>query len=193
MFPPEVSPEAALDFYIQCCSIEVNTQSAAGIAATLANGGRSPLTGVEVLATSTVKSVLTLMFSCGMYDYSGEWCVHVGLPAKSGVAGLVYVVIPHVMGIAIYSPPLDSHGNSVKGVEFCKALLKLYPYGIFDALTGRHDRKTAGEYIGADSGFATQGTARLRGQSSDDSEAVDVLRRRSSNPRCKCLFSGDLI
>ena len=136
MFPPEVSPEAALDFYIQCCSIEVNTQSAAGIAATLANGGRSPLTGVEVLATSTVKSVLTLMFSCGMYDYSGEWCVHVGLPAKSGVAGLVYVVIPHVMGIAIYSPPLDSHGNSVKGVEFCKALLKLYPYGIFDALTG---------------------------------------------------------
>ena len=98
VFPTDVTPEAALDFYIQCCAIEVNTVASAGIAATLANGGTNPLTGVECLSTSTVKSMLTLMFSCGMYDYSGEWCVHVGLPAKSGVAGLVYVVIPHVSG-----------------------------------------------------------------------------------------------
>ncbi len=96
VFPTDVTPEAALDFYIQCCAIEVNTVASAGIAATLANGGTNPLTGSECLSTSTVKSMLTLMFSCGMYDYSGEWCVHVGLPAKSGVAGLVYVVIPHV-------------------------------------------------------------------------------------------------
>jgi glutaminase A len=135
VFPVDVTPEAALDFYIQCCAIEVNTASAAGMAATLANGGTSPLTGVPCLSTATVKSVLTLMFSCGMYDYSGEWCVHVGLPAKSGVAGLVYVVIPHVMGIAIFSPPLDSHGNSVRGVEFCKRLLHNYPYGVFDSMT----------------------------------------------------------
>lgn len=96
VFGPGVTPETALDFYIQCCAIEVNTVSAANIAAALANGGTSPLSGAECLSPATVKSVLTLMFSCGMYDYSGEWCVHVGLPAKSGVAGLVYVVIPHV-------------------------------------------------------------------------------------------------
>jgi glutaminase len=106
VFSPETNPDAALDFYLQCCSVEVNTAAAAGIAATLANGGTSPLTGVECVAASTVKSVLTLMFSCGMYDYSGEWCVHVGLPAKSGAAGLMYIVIPHVMGIAISRRPL---------------------------------------------------------------------------------------
>jgi glutaminase len=96
VFPADVSPKDALDFYIQCCSIEVNTVAAAGIAATLANSGVNPLTGVDCLSASTVKSVLTLMFSCGMYDYSGEWCVHVGVPAKSGVSGLIYAVIPHV-------------------------------------------------------------------------------------------------
>ncbi|MDR3737999.1 MAG: glutaminase [Terracidiphilus sp.] len=137
VFPVDVTPEAALDFYIQCCSIEVNTVSAAGIAATLANGGTSPLTGKHCLSSHTLRAVLTLMFTCGMYDYSGEWCVHVGLPGKSGVAGLIYVVIPHVMGIAIFSPPLDSHGNSVKGVEFCKALVTRFPYGVFDKLTVR--------------------------------------------------------
>jgi len=142
VFPVDTAPEDALDFYIQCCAIEVNTVSAAAIAATLANGGTSPLTGAECLSTSTVKSMLTLMFSCGMYDYSGEWCVHVGLPAKSGVAGLVYVVIPHVMGIAIFSPPLDSHGNSVKGVEFCKGLLRHYPYGVFDSVTNTVNTET---------------------------------------------------
>lgn len=117
VFSGEVSPTAVLDFYIQCCAIEVNTQSASVIASTLANAGVCPLTDETCCTSATVKSTLTLMFSCGMYDYSGEWCVHVGLPAKSGVAGLVMIVIPvrlwftaHRTPHALqpYAPPLLS-------------------------------------------------------------------------------------
>ena len=83
---------------VQCCSIEVTTKASAVIASTLANAGVCPLTSEPCISPKTVKSTLSLMFSCGMYDYSGEWCVSVGLPAKSGVAGLIYVVIPNVSG-----------------------------------------------------------------------------------------------
>eukprot|EP01138_Halocafeteria_seosinensis_P013823 gb/GECG01014115.1/.p1 GENE.gb/GECG01014115.1/~~gb/GECG01014115.1/.p1 ORF type:complete len:1394 (+),score=186.92 gb/GECG01014115.1/:1-4182(+) len=134
VFSHDSDPLQALDFYIQACSMEVNTRIAANLAATLATGGVSPLTGKRCFSPVTTKSCLTLMFSCGMYDYSGEWCTKIGLPAKSGVAGLVYVVIPHVLGMAVYSPPLDSHGNSVRGVEFCKRLLERYRFGIFDQI-----------------------------------------------------------
>ena len=131
----DVDPRLVLDFYIQSCSIEVNTDIAACMAATLAKGGVSPLTSQRCFAPQVTKAVLTLMFSCGMYDASGEWSVHVGLPAKSGVAGLIYVVIPNVMGLAVWSPPLDRHGNSVRGVEFCRRLLQVYDFSIFNFLT----------------------------------------------------------
>jgi glutaminase A len=134
VFAPESIPEEVLDFYIQCCAMEVNTKSAAVIAATLANGGVCPSTGKRCLSPATVKSCLTLMFSCGMYDYSGTWAIEVGLPAKSGVAGLVYVVVPNKMGIAIWSPPLDSHGNSARAVEFCSRLLQRYSLGTFASI-----------------------------------------------------------
>jgi len=81
-----------------------------------------------------VKSILSLMSSCGMYDYSGEWTYSVGIPAKSGVSGCIYAVIPNKMGIAVYSPKLDKIGNSVKGVNFFREFSKVYAVHSFESV-----------------------------------------------------------
>jgi len=86
-------------------------------AATYAKNGVNPLTGERLMSTATVKRSLQLLMSCGLYDYSGEWACTVGLPSKSGVSGIIYLVVPDVMGVAIYAPPLDTYGNSVKGAR----------------------------------------------------------------------------
>lgn len=118
------APEAVLDYYFRQCSVLVTCEDMAMMAATLANLGRHPTSGQTVLATEHVQDVLTLMNTCGMYDYAGQWAYDVGIPAKSGVAGGVIAVIPGQAGIAIWSPPLDEVGNSVRGVEVCKAISK---------------------------------------------------------------------
>ncbi len=117
-------PEAALDRYFAQCSITVDAVALATMAATLANGGVNPVSGERVLAAGTVRSVLSVMATCGMYDAAGEWLYTVGLPAKSGVAGGVLAVVPGELGIAIFSPPLDAQGNSVRGVEVCRDLVR---------------------------------------------------------------------
>ncbi len=121
-----------LDFYFQCCSIEINCTQASIIAATLANGGICPLTNERIFSNTIVKNALSLMSSCGMYDYSGEWAYTIGIPAKSGVSGIVMGIIPNVMGVAVFSPKLDELGNSSRGIEFFKELTKLYPFHIYD-------------------------------------------------------------
>uniref|UniRef100_A0A914V5P7 glutaminase n=1 Tax=Plectus sambesii TaxID=2011161 RepID=A0A914V5P7_9BILA len=123
-----------LDFYFQLCSLEANCESLAVMAATLANGGVCPLTGVKCLANRPCRDVLSLMYSCGMYDYSGQFAFHVGLPAKSGVSGAMIVVIPNLMGICMWSPPLDKMGNSVRGVEFCKEMINKFKFHNYDTL-----------------------------------------------------------
>ena len=121
-----------LDFYFQCCSIEINSTQASIIAATLANGGICPLTNERIFSNEIVKNSLSLMSSCGMYDYSGEWAYTIGIPAKSGVSGIIMGIIPNVMGIAVFSPKLDELGNSAKGIEFFKELMNVYSLHIYD-------------------------------------------------------------
>lgn len=140
-FPENTNLIDTLEFYFQCCSIEVTAEAMAITAATLANAGICPTTGNRVLQPDTVKNCLSLMASCGMYDFSGEFAFTIGLPAKSGVAGGLMVVIPNLMGICIWSPRLDELGNSVRGIEFCKELVSTFNFHNFDSLTGGRSNK----------------------------------------------------
>ena len=137
-FPPGTDLVTTLEFFFQGCSIEVDAQMLAVAAASLANAGVCPLTEDPVFSAGTVQSCLSLMSSCGMYDFSGEFAFTIGLPAKSGVSGAVMLVIPGLMGICVWSPRLDEHGNSVRGIEFCRKLVVEYTVHVFDSLvTGR--------------------------------------------------------
>lgn len=127
-FPPNTDLMETLDFYFQCCSISIDVRHMATIAATLANGGVCPTTNQRVLDAEAVRNCLSLMYSCGMYDYSGEFAFTVGIPAKSGVSGALMLVVPGVCGIAIWSPRLDRCGNSVRGVRFAQELSKRYSF-----------------------------------------------------------------
>ncbi|XP_029103053.1 glutaminase kidney isoform, mitochondrial isoform X4 [Scleropages formosus] len=138
-FPEGTDMTSILDFYFQLCSIEVTCESASVMAATLANGGFCPITGERVLSPEAVRDTLSLMHSCGMYDFSGQFAFHVGLPAKSGVSGGILLVVPNVMGVMCWSPPLDKLGNSVRGIQFCTDLVGLYNFHNYDNL--RHFAK----------------------------------------------------
>ena len=130
--------QQTLEFYFQSCSIEVDAQMLAVAAASLANAGVCPLTDDPVFTPGTVQSCLSLMSSCGMYDFSGEFAFTIGLPAKSGVSGALMLVVPGLMGICVWSPRLDEHGNSVRGIEVCRKLVAEYNVHVFDSLvTGR--------------------------------------------------------
>ena len=140
-FPDGADLHDVLEFYTQCCAIELNAEMMSVIAATLANGGICPVTGERVLSTETVRNCLAMMSSCGMYDYSGEFAFTIGLPAKSGVSGVVMIVVPNVMGICTWSPRLDSHGNSVRGIAFCQRLVEAFNFHNYDNLTGNSAKR----------------------------------------------------
>lgn len=127
-----------LDLYFQQCSLLITARDLAIMAATLANGGVNPVSGARALAQPFVRDVLSLMYTCGMYDFSGEWAYTVGLPAKSGVGGGVIAVVPGKLGIAVFSPPLDRRGNSVRGVRACAALSERYALHLFAGAGGPH-------------------------------------------------------
>ena len=105
----------AVDLYTRQCSIGVNAQDLATMAATLAAGGKNPVTGKVVMDAAKVPGVLAVMATAGLYDDSGKWLYHTGLPAKSGVGGGLLAVSPGKFGIAVVAPPLDDAGNSVRG------------------------------------------------------------------------------
>lgn len=115
-------PEDSIDLYFRQCSVVVTTDDLAVIGGTLANGGVNPRTGRRAVSQAVVQRVLSVMTTCGMYDGAGDWVTTVGLPAKSGVGGGIMAVLPGQLGIGVYSPLLDEHGNSMRGVSACKRL-----------------------------------------------------------------------
>lgn len=120
MIRPEV--DEILDLYFHQCAVKVSAVDLAMMGATLAAGGRNPLTGKQVIGIDETASVLSVMGSCGMYDWSGEWSYRVGLPAKSGVGGGIIAVVAGLGALGVFSPRLDAHGNSVRGLEVCERL-----------------------------------------------------------------------
>ncbi len=126
--------EPLLELYFQQCSVLVTAHDLAVMGATLANGGLNPITGERVLAQRYVKDVLSIMLSCGMYDYSGEWAYRVGVPAKSGVSGGIVAVLPGQAGIAVWSPALDAKGNSARGVAVFEELSSRFSLHFLESL-----------------------------------------------------------
>jgi len=125
--------EEHLDLYVDQCSIRVTARDLAMMAATLANGGVNPATGERALEEENVARVLSVMATCGMYDWSGEWMFRIGLPAKSGVGGGIIAVLPGQFGMGTFSPRLDEFGNSVRGVRACEELVDLLNLHMLDA------------------------------------------------------------
>ena len=110
-------PTVAVQGYTRQCSLMVTVKDLALMAATLANYGVHPVTGEQVVPKTVVRQVLSVMFTCGMYNAAGDWATQVGVPAKSGVGGGIIGAVPGQLGVATFSPRLDGHGNSVRGVE----------------------------------------------------------------------------
>ena len=126
-------PTPTLETYFRQCAVRVTCRDLALIGATLANGGVNPVTGIRAIAEEFVDNVLSVMATCGMYDYSGEWFYQTGLPAKSGVGGGIFAVQPGRIGIGVFSPRLDAQGNSVRGIAVCRELaadLGLHLFGV---------------------------------------------------------------
>jgi glutaminase len=133
-------PAQATDVYTEQCAISVNAKDLAMMAATLANGGKNPVTGKQVMKTENVPEVLAVMATAGLYDDSGKWLYHTGLPAKSGVGGGIIAVSPGRFGIAVVSPPLDAAGNRVraqKAIADISNALGGNPYATLPAATGK--------------------------------------------------------
>jgi len=122
----------SLHQYFAQCSLLVTCQDMAMMAATLANMGANPVTGKRVFDFRFVKYVLTVMLTCGLYDFAGGWAYEVGLPAKSGVAGGIFGVVNRQLGVSVYSPRLDARGNSVRGILACKELANHFGLHAFE-------------------------------------------------------------
>jgi len=142
--------DAVLSVYFRQCAVLVDARDLAVMAATLANGGVNPLTGDVVVSAAVVSRVLTVMATCGMYDFAGEWLYRVGLPAKSGVSGGIAAVQPGRLGFGAHSPLLDGRGNSVRGIaayELLSQRLDLHLFAANGPELGRNYRRTRGNVM----------------------------------------------
>ncbi|MDN5833091.1 MAG: glutaminase A [Brevibacterium sp.] len=174
------NPTRALENYLRQCSAQVTCRDLAMMAATLANGGTNPRTGETALEIEQVERVLSVMMTSGMYDDAGSWVSNVGMPAKSGVGGGTLAVLPGQAGLAVFSPPLDAHGSSVRGVETCRRLSSDMEMHFVRAATSGNSTVRPGVGI-------TQLPSRIR----RTEEQAEMLERFSD--RCQIIeVTGDL-
>lgn len=129
-------PREVVDAYFRQCSVLVTVSDLAVMAATLAFGGRHPVTGEQVVSARTARDVVSVMTSCGMYDASGSWLIRVGLPAKSGVSGGLIALSPSQFGVGVFSPRLDEHGNSTRGQLLLERLSDTLGMHVFEQHQG---------------------------------------------------------
>ena len=128
----ETDVEKSLEFYTKMCSLNVTAKTLANLALVLANDGINPQTGEQLISKDVVRVIKTIMLTCGMYDGSGEFAVHVGIPTKSGVGGGLMSVVNKRMGIGIYSPSLDPKGNCIAGRPMLEYLAQEFHLHMFD-------------------------------------------------------------
>lgn len=126
------NPETSLDLYTRQCSLGVTANQLSIAASTLANRGINPITKNRVCSQPDAAKVTSLMATVGFYETTGDWLYQSGLPAKSGVGGGIMGVLPGIMGIATFSPPLDNHGNSIRGARAIKYIMESLNLNIFN-------------------------------------------------------------
>jgi glutaminase len=176
----EEDVDPVLEAYFMQCSVMVDCQSLSVMGATLANGGVNPLTGKRVLMANTVERVTSVMSSCGMYDFSGNWVFQVGIPAKSGVGGGIVGVLPGQLSVAVFSPLLDENFNSVRGIATFKDISQRFGLHLFN-------RPPLTDYVIRRSYTLSEcQSSRFRSR-----EAQDILRREGKRTRVFEL-QGDL-
>jgi glutaminase len=136
-------PMQALDLYTRQCSVSVSARDLAVMGATLANGGRNPLTRVQVVSPETAARVLAIISTAGLYETTGEWLYRVGVPAKSGVGGGIVAVVPGRFAVGTFAPPLDPAGNSVRGQRAIAAIIKKLGGNLFASKPAGRARQTS--------------------------------------------------
>ncbi len=169
-----------LDLYFDQCSALVSAKDLAVMAATLANNGVNPLTSECAIEESYVKNVLSVMHSCGMYDYAGEWGYRIGLAAKSGVGGGIIAVLPGQFGIGTFSPLLDAQGNSCRGIKVCEELSQRFKLHMFRV------RSLAGVVVRRRSRGTTIHSKRIR------SSQEQAILERKAGAICVYELQGNL-
>ena len=165
----ESDPMPIVENYFRQCSLLVNCRDLGIMGATLANGGINPLSGERVVDLAQVEATLSVMSTCGMYDYAGSWLYEVGLPAKSGVGGGILAILPGRFAVATFSPPLDAKGNSVRGIATCRRISRDLGLHMM-RVTHNSDLALASEYSAAESPskrFRTPQAARLLAKHAD--------------------------